>query len=218
MLLSAGCESRVENHLRVKAGGGVSQEVRVVLEEDAADATLRNIEVAKESFAKQTGVSAGAVEVEGDMKHLEISAELQADTVAPGGGVGDFAVRTTPEGGTVLDVRTSDAGALKEAIAEAVRGEADGEAVRAAIGKSMEVCVLIEMPGDVTEVRGEGVTSDGREASVCRALDEWASGSIQVSSKAPESSGWGVREILLGGAVLGVAMFVDALRRRRQKR
>ena len=225
LLLVAGCQSRVETRVSVSRDAGVAQSVVVVLEEDAASATLRNIEEAKDALGKQAGVAPEAVEVSGDEKHLELRVEVPESMTAPASGLAD--VRTeTLEGGRVRAVlRLSDGGLLKSAVKSAVSSEKDAGALEETIGRSLEVCVSVRMPGSITsavldgtaisEASDPGVNLDGRDVHLCRVLEGWRAGDLVVESGVDADGGIPVKAVVFGVFAVVVAAFFDRRRRLR---
>jgi hypothetical protein len=209
----AGCQSEVASEFSVSSDGVLSGAVRVVLLDEAAKSTVENIEVAKKSVAYQVGVAESAVRVKGDAERLEITVGIPQGVSVPASGVLSTATQVRDEE-VWFYAKLGDAGPLRAAILEAVSTEQDADALSEAMRRSVDVCVRVRMSGTVRVV-SEGVMVNGSTAELCRGLEEWTGGEMEVrSARADEGGGSATQWYVIGGVAVALAVFLDRRRRR----
>ncbi len=213
VLLTA-CQSEVTSQFRVSADGVISETVTVVLHDEAAKSTLENIEVAKRAVAYQTGVAEGSVQVTGDAERLEFSVDIPEGVSVPASGVLDVAAQVMGDE-VWFRATLGGADALRAALLEAVSAEQDAEALSEAMRRSVEVCVKVQMSGEIRVV-SDGVMVNGANAELCRGLEDWTIGEMELHA---ERSGRGdssmTKWYLAGGAAIIAALLLDRWRRKR---
>lgn len=210
------CQTRVESRVEVSSTGSVARSVQVTLRDEAAAATLASIETAKMAVARQAGADPSAVVVSGDADELTLAVAVPTGIVAPASGVGE-ALATVENGEVLLQAELTDIAELRAALDAAVADQEDAEALREAMGRSVELCVIARMPGRVLEA-SEVAVVDGRSASVCRVVEEWTPAALEVRSESAAegvlSSVW-VRYVGAALLLCGAA-WIDRARRRRR--
>ena len=207
-----GCQSEVTSQFTVTSDGVISETVSVVLEDEAAKSTLENIEVAKKAVAHQAGVAESAVKVTGDAERLELTVAIPNGVSAPASGV--IGVVAKVQGDEVwFHATLGDAEPLRAALLEAVSTEKDADALSEAMRRSVYVCVKVRMSGEIRVV-SEGVGANGDEAELCRVLEDWKSGEMEVRALRDGENGSSLSRwyIACGAAVL-IAVLLDRRRR-----
>jgi hypothetical protein len=107
-----------------------------------------------------------------------------------------------------------DAEPLRAALLEAVSSEKDADALSEAMRRSVYVCIKVRMSGEIRVV-SEGVTVNGDEAELCRVLEDWKSGEMELRALRYGENGSSLsRWCIAGGVVVLIGVLLDRRRRR----
>jgi hypothetical protein len=207
----SGCQSEVVSEFSVSRDGALSETVRVVLHDEAAKSTLENIEVAKQAVAHQAGVAVSAVEVTGDADRLELIVGVPSGVSAPASGVADVTTKVVGEE-VWFHATLDDAAALRAALLEAVSTEQDADALSEAMRRSVVVCVQVHMSGEIT-VASEGVKVSGSNAELCRVLEDWTSGEMELHAQRHSGGTSNTRWYIAGAGAVLLGVLLDRWRR-----
>jgi hypothetical protein len=81
--------------------------------------------------------------------------------------------------------------------------------------RSVEVCVKVQMSGEIRVV-SDGVMVNGNNAELCRGLEDWTVGEMELHAARSGSGGSSMTPwYLAGGAAIVAALLLDQRRRKR---